>query len=211
MFFCVLCGCVLIIYLCECNHFDFRVYNIMVFINKFLFSYGYGSVTALMQSMFPSTKYVGVGQSLALSSFWGLVCSWLGLWPMLALAMLTVMAVELVSGIVASHVRKEHFESAKFSRFMLKLCIWFMLFVSCQMFKGFASEYDACSLAWLVGAWFFDVLTVMLMVAFVVEHATSIMENMACIDGKDKGFYIEMMKKTMLTAYDRLIGSGRKP
>lgn len=86
----------------------------MVFINKFLFSYGYGSVTALMQSMFPSTKYVGVGHSLALSSFWGLVCSWLGLWPMLALAMLTVMAVELVSGIVASHVRKEHFESAKF-------------------------------------------------------------------------------------------------
>lgn len=72
------------------------------------------------------------------------------------------------------------------------------------MFKWFAAQYDSNSLTWLVGAWFFDVLTVILMVAFVVENTTSILENMACIDGKDKSFYISMVKQTMLTAVDRI-------
>ena len=176
----------------------------MGFINRFLISYGYDSVGALMQSVFPSTKYVGPGQSLALTSFWGLFCSVMGLWPVLAICMVTVMVVELVSGVVASHKRQEKFESSKFSRFVLKLCIWFMLFVSCQLFKLFASSYDSNSLAWLVGAWFFDVLTVILMIAFVVENATSILENMACIEGKDKSHYVDMVKRAMEGAWRRL-------
>lgn len=186
------------IYLCKHNLRSFYV------MNKFLLSYGYGSFSALMQSVFPTTKYLGTGHSIALSSFWGLLCSVLGIWPVLAIAMIFVMIIELVSGVVASHKRNEHFESAKFSRFVLKLCIWFMLFVSCQMFKWFAAQYDANSLTWLVGAWFFDVLTVILMMAFVVEHTTSILENMACIDGREKSFYINMVKQTMLTAVDRI-------
>lgn len=180
----------------------------MGFINRFLLSYGYGSATALLQSVFPSTKYVGVGQSLALSSLWGLICTALGIWPILAFAMVIVMLIELVSGIVASHKRQEHFESAKFSRFVLKLCIWFFLFVSCQLFEFFAEQYGSTSLTWLVGAWFFDLLTVILMIAFVTENTTSILENMACIDGKDKSFYIDMVKRAMSTAFDRLFKSS---
>lgn len=187
------------------NHFDF---NFMGFLNRFILSYGYDSASALMQSVFPSTKYVGVGQSLALSSLWGLLCSALGIWPILAFAMVIVMVVELVSGIVASHKRQEHFESAKFSRFVLKLCIWFFLFVSCQLFEYFTAQYNSTSLAWLVGAWFFDLLTVILMIAFVTENTTSILENLACIDGKDKSFYIDMVKRAMSTAYDRLFKSS---
>ena len=176
----------------------------MTFINKFLLSYGYDSAGALFRSVFPSTKYVGVGQSAALSSVWGLLCSALGIWPILAFAMVLVMVVELVSGIVASHKRKEAFESAKFSRFVLKLCIWFVLFVSCQMFEWFAAQYDATSLTWMVGAWFFDVLTVILMIAFVTENTTSILENMACIDGKPKSFYIDAVKRVATAAVERL-------
>ena len=81
-----------------------------------------------------------------------------------------------------------------------------MLFVACQMFKWFAAQYDAGSLTWLVGAWFFDVLTVILMVAFVVENTVSILENLACIDGKDKSFYVNMVLKAMGAAFDRLMG-----
>ncbi len=180
----------------------------MAFIHRFLLSYGYDNATALLRSVFPSTKYVGVGQSLALSSFWGLLCSALGIWPVLAFAMVLVMVVELVSGIVASHKRREHFESAKFSRFVLKLCIWFVLFVSCQLFEYFAAQYSPNSFTWIVGAWFFDVLTVILMIAFVTENTTSILENLACIDGKDKSFYIDMVKRTTATALDRLFKSS---
>lgn len=178
--------------------------HIMTFIHKFLMSYGYDSADALFRSVFPSTKYVGVGQSAALSSVWGLLCSALGIWPVLAVAMILVMVVELVSGIVASHKRREAFESAKFSRFVLKLCIWFVLFVSCQMFEWFAAMYNATSLTWMVGAWFFDVLTVILMIAFVTENTTSILENMACIDGKPKSFYIDAVKRVATAAVERL-------
>ena len=123
-----------------------------MFIDKFLYSYGYDSVGALVESVFPSTKYVGYGQSAALSSVLGCVCSVLGVWPVLAVAMILIMLIELVSGVCASHKRKEHFESSKFSRFLLKLCIWFVLFMSCQVFAFFASHYDEHSLAWLGGA-----------------------------------------------------------
>lgn len=57
-------------------------------------SYGYDSVAALMSSIFPSTKYVSIGQSVALSSVWGVICSVLGIWPILALAMIFVMVIE---------------------------------------------------------------------------------------------------------------------
>ena len=93
----------------------------MGFLNKFLMSYGYDSGRALMQSVFPSSKYIGMGHSFALSSCWGLVCSVLGVWPVLLIAMVLIMLVELVTGIVASHKREEQFESCKFSRFVLKL------------------------------------------------------------------------------------------
>lgn len=178
-----------------------------MFIDKFLYSYGYDSVGALVESVFPSTKYVGLGQSAALSSVLGCICSALGVWPVLAVAMILIMLIELVSGVCASHKRKEHFESSKFSRFLLKLCIWFVLFLSCQVFAFFASHYDEHSLAWLVGAWFFDVLTVILMIAFVVENATSILENLACIDNHDKSYYIEAVKHAASVAFNKLTGN----
>ena len=176
-------------------------------LNRILMSYGYDSVAALMSSVFPSTKYVSIGQSVALSSVWGFICSVLGIWPILALAMIFVMIIELVSGVTASHKRMEHFESSKFSRFVLKLFIWFSLFVSCQMFSYFAAQYGHNTLQWMVGAWFFDVLTVILMMAFVVEHTTSILENMACIDGREKSYYIDVVKRVAATAIDRITHS----
>lgn len=180
-----------------------------MFIDKFLYSYGYDSVGALVESVFPSTKYVGLGQSAALSSVLGCICSALGVWPVLVIAMMLIMLIELVSGVCASHKRKEHFESSKFSRFLLKLCIWFVLFVSCQLFEFFAEQYGHNAFAWIIGAWFFDVLTVILMIAFVVEYTTSILENMACIDGKDKSFYIDAVKRVAQVAVDRLMNKQK--
>ena len=76
--------------------------------DKLLYSYGYDSVGALMESVFPSTKYVGFGQSAALSSVLGCVCSMLGLWPVLAVAMVLILLLELGSGICAARKRHEH-------------------------------------------------------------------------------------------------------
>lgn len=56
------------------------------------------------------------------------------------------------------------------------------------------------------GAWFFDVLTVILMIAFVVENATSILENLATIDNRDKSYYIDMVKQVASSAVSRILG-----
>ena len=87
--------------------------------------------------------------------------------------------------------------------------IWFVLFVSCQLFEFFAEQYGHNAFAWIIGAWFFDVLTVILMIAFVVEYTTSILENMACIDGKDKSFYIDAVKRVAQVAVDRLMNKQK--
>ena len=47
------------------------------------------------------------------------------------------------------------------------------------------------------------------MIAFVVEYTTSILENMACIDGKDKSFYIDAVKRVAQVAVDRLMNKQK--
>ena len=73
----------------------------------------------------------------------------------------------------------------------------------------FAEQYGHNAFAWIIGAWFFDVLTVILMIAFVVEYTTSILENMACIDGHDKSFYIDAVKRVAQVAVDRLMNKQK--
>ena len=50
-------------------------------------------------------------------------------------------------------------------------------------------------------------LTVILMIAFVVENATSILENLACIDNHDKSYYIEAVKRAASVAFNKLTGN----
>ena len=49
-------------------------------------------------------------------------------------------------------------------------------------------------------------LTVILMIAFVVENATSILENLATIDNRDKSYYIDMVKQVASSAVSRILG-----
>ena len=46
----------------------------MGFLNKFLMSYNYDSGRALMQSVFPSSKYIGMGHSFVHSKTTILIC-----------------------------------------------------------------------------------------------------------------------------------------
>lgn len=172
-------------------------------LKRMLYSYGYLSVHAFAQSLFPSTKYVSPACTVGISSVLGAVAAMMGLWPFLLLAMVLVMTIELVSGLMASHVRKEKFESAKFSRFVLKLCIWFILFVSVQLFAIIA-RHEGTMLIWELTGTLFDVITIILMVCFLVENVTSILENLSCIDGKDKSYYIDLIMDAVGIAFKKI-------
>jgi uncharacterized membrane protein len=167
-------------------------------------SYGYDDMLALVHSICPTLKYTAPSNSITLSTILGCICALCGFWPILAIAMVLVLLLEVMTGLKASNKRGEKFESAKFSRFILKLCIWFILFVSCQMFALFSRMYGGDNYVWIIGGWFFDVLTVILMMAFVVENVTSILENLASIEGKDKSHYIELIKEAMNIAVKKI-------
>ena len=174
-------------------------------IHKFIESYGYNSYRELFQSLFPSTKYAPTAQTAGMSSVIGAVCAAVDIWPVLIIAMILIMSVELGSGLVAAHKKQEKFESAKFSRFVLKLCIWFILFISTQLFSVIARQQDP-NMVWMATGWLFDLITVILMVCFVVENTTSVLENLAVIDGKDKSYFIDLIMQAVKVTFSKLLG-----
>src|SRR5574344_2161404 len=103
-------------------------------ITRFLNTYGYDNISQFCQSLCPTAKYQLLPQSITISSIFGVICTAVGVWPVICFAMFITLVLELLTGLVASHVIKNGFESSKFSRFTLKLAIWFILLISCQLF-----------------------------------------------------------------------------
>lgn len=157
----------------------------MNWINHLLLSYGFASGREFLLSIFPSFKYGTSSISIPISFVFGLVSTWLGISPCIVLVMFAAVLVETVTGIRASKKQGEPFESFKFSRCVIKVALWVFLFF---MFHQFAldAEAKAGHWVWALSGFLFDVLHATTMVYFVVEYGTSILENLAVLDGKPK-------------------------
>lgn len=177
------------------------------FILKFLASYGYNSMRDFVCSINPSQKYDLVPATVTISTITGALCTMMGVWPIVVLAMVLVIVLEMVTGLLASHHQKQQFESCKFSRFTIKLAVWFMLLVCCQLFALFCNRFDPHNLIFSIGAGFFDALTVMIMIWFVIEYFTSVLENFAIINDKPKPYYINSLKDMGCAAFDAIKGA----
>ena len=99
--------------------------------------------------------------------------------------MLVAIATEMRTGIRASRRQGIPFESFRFSRCIIKLSIWLAIIYIVHAF------YKECLLQeefiyHTIGAFFFSVVKFFVMTWFCVEHLTSILENLAVIDGKPK-------------------------
>ncbi|MBQ9641528.1 MAG: phage holin family protein [Bacteroidaceae bacterium] len=161
-------------------------------LKRFLGSYGFGDMRCFCLSLFPSFKYGTQTASLTASAVLGAVSEFLGLTPALVVVMFVAVLVETLTGTRASLKRGEPFESWKFSRCVLKVMVWvFLLF----MFHRFSRELCVRD-GWVFvcGGVLFQVIQVMTMVYFCIEYATSIMENLAMLDGKPKTVYVERLK-----------------
>lgn len=166
---------------------------------KMLASYDYDSFTNFFQSIAPSFKYCITRQLLFVScTFPGL--AWLSAFiPQIPLAlgiqtaalvsMLLAFVVELVSGIVASRIRKEPFSSFRLSRFTLKVFIYLVLIaIPYHWSQNYAAKGET------VMAVCFDWLQNFLIIHIAQENIVSILENLAVIDGKDKTAWINKIK-----------------
>ena len=108
------------------------------------------------------------------------------------IALIVAFITELVSGIVASHVRKDQFSSLKLSRFTFKVFYYFVIiFVPYQFKLDFEKNGH-----WLPMV-FFDWLHVFLIMQIVLENIISILENMSVIYGNDKTTWINNIKNKL--------------
>lgn len=177
---------------------------ILTAIQRFLSTYGWASNKDFLLSLFPSAKYGAMGESLSFAAVSAFFVQYLGISPALIPAMVIILATELWTGIRASRKRKEPFESGKFSRFVLKLCVWMVLFYTAH---SFMNEYRAQdTMVQILAFTFFEVLKVFLMSLFLVENITSILENLAVLDGKPKDAYVEKTKDLFNAFFKALKG-----
>lgn len=99
------------------------------------------------------------------------------------------MITELISGIQASKVRKEPFESAKLSRFSFKVAYYLVIMMVPHLFA--VSYEDRGNM--IVSA-IFQYIQVFLVLQIVLEVLVSILENMGTISGKPKTHWIKVIK-----------------
>lgn len=159
---------------------------------KLLETYDYGSFKELMLSMFPSWKYDLQNLTLVISALSGAISYLFGFGPALGIAMLAAVAVEVYTGIKASKVLGKPFESFKFSRCILKLALWAIIF---YIVHAFENEYIARTNVFDILAYvFFKIVFLSTITMFLVEHLTSILENKSVIDGQPKTALIEVIQ-----------------
>lgn len=173
-------------------------------INKMLSTYGFDTLAQFLQSMLPSSKYGLATASVSSSLVTGIISQYLGLTPLLVVVMGIAVFGEMLTGIYASHKSGKHFESFRFSRGILKICVWCVIFF---IFNGFALEMSRFS-GWqyLIAAAMFKILHASSMVWFVIENGTSILENQAVIDGKPKTQYVEAVRALWSTFVSAMKG-----
>lgn len=162
----------------------------MNFFIKLLATFDYHSFTELGKSLTPSLKYKPVTlASIALSVCFPFIDRVFGLDAYAFLCLLVVFVVELASGVIAAHVRKESISSMKLSRFTFKVCYYLVLialpYVMSQSFKA----HDKGAAAFM-----FDWLHLFLVAQIVLENIVSILENAAVISGKDKTHWISKIQ-----------------
>ena len=159
----------------------------------FIGTYAYSDVKEFLLSLFPSYKYQLHNLTLILSVFSALINMFFGIGPIIAFAMIVAILAETWTGLKASFIRKEKYSSHKFSRCVIKVAVWYtLLFITNSFAVDFGARDGVFS---YVTSLFFDFIRVMILSFFAIEYVTSILENLAVIDGKPKDALISVISE----------------
>ncbi|ADV44374.1 phage holin family protein [Bacteroides helcogenes] len=173
-------------------------------ITRFIGTYGYDSLKEFFLSLAPSFKYNLQFPAISLSAVTAVISEWIGITPFLATAMLVAIVSEMWTGIRASRAQGIGFESFRFSRCIIKLCIWLIIIYIIHSFYLESRSDKEENIVMMLSTLFFSIVKVFVMTWFCVEHVTSILENLAVIDGKPKDALIKKVKALWMAITDRL-------
>jgi len=128
--------------------------------------------------------------SIPVATISAFIDQYFGLSLVTALSFTILLTLELVTGLLASLVKKRKLESRRLARFGLKIFVWFSLFFIIQSFKAhFADKFIVAK----VYDWAFSV--VIIYVTF--EYMISVLENIATITGRSESKLIKALKSKL--------------
>ena len=173
------------------------------FFTKFVATYGDDSLKDFFLSIAPSFKYNLQLPAISFSAITAIISEYIGITPFLAMTMLVAIVSEMWTGIRASKVQGIGFESFRFSRCIIKLCIWLSIIYIIHSFYLESKTIAENDFVMLLATVFFSIAKVFVMTWFCVEHVTSILENLAIIDGKPKDTLIKQVGILWMTVTDK--------
>jgi phage-related holin len=154
------------------------------------------TLNELFTSLFPSVKVELLNVLLLTSSMVTIAEQLLGVDSVAILALLVMMVFELATGIWASSIRKEQFSSKRLSRFAIKVACYMVIMVVPYVFYSSYQERGVNSAAMV-----FEWIHVFLVIHIVQEYLVSILENLACIQGKPKTYWINKIKDSITNTF----------
>lgn len=155
---------------------------------RLLRDFDYASIPEFAQSLFPTSRYGISTTAIVISGTASIAETVFGMNWLAFLAFLAVMVAEVVTGLLASHVKKVPFSSAKLSRFSLKVAAYLVLISAPHLMAISYSNHNE------LASTIFNWIHVFLVVQISVEYMVSILENIAVIDGKPKTHLIGKIK-----------------
>ncbi|PSL06544.1 phage holin family protein [Cecembia rubra] len=159
------------------------------FLVYLLNSFNYNSWGQLLKSLAPSLKYDLTQTIMIVSALSALVTRLFGIDWVAFLFLLLSFFVELRTGIKASQIKGEPFESKRLSRFSFKVLQYLIIIGLPHLFA--ISYYNmGRMMAYEVFSW----IHLFLCTQIVLEIIVSIAENMAVIRGKEKSHWINELK-----------------
>ncbi len=178
------------------------------YIHWLLGTYAFQDIREFLYSLFPSFKYNIQSLTISLSILAGVINSVFGIGPALAVCMLIAVLVETWTGIKASRIRQEKFESFKFSRCVIKVFVWIVLIYIANSFSNDCANRNG----WInsMGELFFEFVRIAILTYFCVEYVTSILENYAVIDGKPKDALVNAIREKWSILTDLLKKKNEK-
>lgn len=153
-------------------------------------SYEYHSLGELAASLFPSLRYKLTILCVSVNAAASVIELLTGMTWLAVAFFLLLMITELVSGIVASQIRKEALSSARMSRFSLKVACYVIVIVGTHVLASSYEQHDK-----ELASTLFDWLHIFILSHITMENIISILENVAVIDGKEKTHWITKIRE----------------
>jgi len=157
-------------------------------LNYIVTNFGFSCISDFNTSLIHRNWALGLIPLAGLSS---VIETVFGLQGLTILAFVTLVILELTTGLIASHVRGEPIISKKFGRFGLKMLVWLvLLFVINSLKKEYHDEGNFNELAAGLFTWLHGTLFIYVN----LEYLISVLENLGVISGRNNDGLIKLIR-----------------